>query len=610
MRQAMSIISSMLLAMMFIACSHNTGGPCAAGTVHCAGLVPQSCVAGRLHDVPACAMTCTEGIGCDDGPCIEGTVRCNGLVPQSCVAGKFHDGATCATVCAPRIGCATCLPGTGTCTGDHAHYCDQAGGGFIDDTCDPLQGIACDPSSGQCKGACTSESLGASYIGCEYYPTVTGNAVGTVFDFAIAVANASNAVATVTIEGGALAAPMTLMVPANAVKVQILPWQLDLKLCSAQIPDGCSTPAAGGLIAKGAYHVRSTNPVTVYQFNSLEFMTIKDNTLYDSFSNDASLLLPTNVWRARYYAAAWGALLEGSSGNYPSELAVTARADATTVTINSKAASIAAPGAPAFSINTPQSILLNAGDVLEITSLTGDFTGSLVTSDKPIQVVSGHYCTLVPAGVSSCDHLEESMFSVDALGEKYMINAPAVTSLPMGKVEIVRIIGTQAGTTLTYDPPQPGAPTLIANAGDFVEVPSSASSYMLTASAKVLVAQYMEGETAGGMTGDPSMALAVPVEQFRSTYLFHSPLTYDTNFVDVTAPMGAVVMLDGAPVTLQAVAGTGYGLARVTPLGAGPNADGNHNIVGTMPFGISVYGYGQYTSYWYPGGLNVTDLIF
>ena len=28
-----------------------------------------------------------------------------------------------------------------------------------------------------------------------------------------------------------------------------------------------------------------------------------------------------------------------------------------------------------------------------------------------------------------------------------------------------------------------------------------------------------------------------------------------------------------------------------------------------MPFGITVYGYGQYTSYWYPGGLNLTDLI-
>ena len=28
-----------------------------------------------------------------------------------------------------------------------------------------------------------------------------------------------------------------------------------------------------------------------------------------------------------------------------------------------------------------------------------------------------------------------------------------------------------------------------------------------------------------------------------------------------------------------------------------------------MPFGITVYGYGQYTSYWYPGGLDLKDII-
>ena len=28
-----------------------------------------------------------------------------------------------------------------------------------------------------------------------------------------------------------------------------------------------------------------------------------------------------------------------------------------------------------------------------------------------------------------------------------------------------------------------------------------------------------------------------------------------------------------------------------------------------MPFGITVYGYGQYTSYWYPGGLNLKTVL-
>ena len=35
---------------------------------------------------------------------------------------------------------------------------------------------------------------------------------------------------------------------------------------------------------------------------------------------------------------------------------------------------------------------------------------------------------------------------------------------------------------------------------------------------------------------------------------------------------------------------------------------GNHEITGDQPFGITVYGYGAYTSYWYPGGLNLEEI--
>jgi IgGFc binding protein len=281
------------------------------------------------------------------------------------------------------------------------------------------------------------------------------------------------------------------------------------------------------------------------------------------------------------------------------------RSDVTGVT----AATGAAQGAPAFVAGTPQTVTLNAGDVLEVSTRTGDLTGSHVTSDKPTQVIGGHYCANVPLGVAACDHIEESMFSVDALGRRYIVNAPAVTTIPNGKVETIRIIATQPNTTLTYDPPQPGAPTMIAAAGGFVEIPSTVASFLIEGSEKILVAQYMSGQDAGGGTGDPDMALAVPIDQFRTSYLFHAPTNYESNYVDVTAPMGAMVMLDGAPLNFVPTGATGFGLARVYPLNAGPGGDGNHSMTGTAAFGITVYGYGQYTSYWYPGGLNLTSIL-
>src|SRR5690606_5266608 len=105
---------------------------------------------------------------------------------------------------------------------------------------------------------------------------------------------------------------------------------------------------------------RSDRPVTVYQFNALQYT--KSGSF--SYSNDASLLLPTNAWRGEYYAAAWQHL----SGINPSQLAVTAWHDGTMVTVNARAATPAGNGAPAFAAGVPQTVTLNAGDVLEITT--------------------------------------------------------------------------------------------------------------------------------------------------------------------------------------------------------------------------------------------------
>jgi hypothetical protein len=549
-------------------------------------------------------------IGCgpgkrDLGPCSSGETHCDGLTYQTCVGGKFVDQQDCPMACSEGLGCTACKVGEATCNGNTASVCNESGTGFEPVLCDPMQGLSCDPTAmGGCVGACSPKSLGTSYIGCDYYPTVTGQAVLDSFDFAVAVANAGASDVTVTIEGGALGAAQTLSVPARKVAVQTLPWQNALKLCNSTTQNDCifnMTTQSAALAAKGAYHLRSTGPVTVYQFSPLQYMKGAEF----SYSNDASLLLPTNVWRSKYYAASF----QQVGNTNPGLLAVTAKQDGTMVSITPTAATNAAQGAPAFTQGQQQTVMLNQGDVIEIATFTGDLTGSQISADKPVQVISGHFCADIPDTVGYCDHIEESMFPVDTLGTNYLINAPAVTTLPNGKVEFIRIIATGDNTNLMYDPPQAGAPTTIAKAGGFVEIQNNAASFRIQADQKVLVAQYMEGQDAGGNTGDPAMTLAVPVEQFRTEYLFHAPTNYESNYVDVTAPVGATVTLDGAPLSFAPIGSTGYALSRVYPLGAGPNNDGNHQIQGTMSFGITVYGYGQYTSYWYPGGLDLNTII-
>ncbi len=171
---------------------------------------------------------------------------------------------------------------------------------------------------------------------------------------------------------------------------------------------------------------------------------------------------------------------------------------------------------------------------------------------------------------------------------------------------MVRIVSTQDNTTLTYSPSQGSAPASIAKAGGWVELGNNAGSFMITASHPVYVMQYMEGQSAGGGAGDPAMAQAVTPAQYRTDYSFHAPTNYSSNFVNIVAPTGTTVSLDGAPVGgFSAIGSTGFSVARATLSNSG---SGDHTVTASKGVGVSVYGYGQYTSYWYPGGLNLKRL--
>lgn len=545
----------------------------------------------------------------DDGSCVDGEMNCAGVVLQSCVDGQFEDTQTCDLACSPTLGCVQCNPGFGTCNGETSHYCLPDGSGYADEVCDNSIGVVCNADTGRCDGPCAPENLGESYIGCEYYAAVSGNAVGNMFNFAVAISNTSGYTANVTIDGGALTTPVMLQVSAGSVVTQSLPWVPDLKLCTGPTSYDCLTPQVyGANVVDGGYHLKSTVPVTVYQFSPLEYY----NGIDYSYSNDASLLLPTNAWSGNYVVATWQKFDANAPDTWPGYMVITASEDNTDVTITTTAATNAATNLPPFTIGAPQTITINAGDTLELASfgtygdgIPGNLTGSIVSASKPVQVIAGHYCTYIPdLSTGACDHLEESMFPVEALSTRYLVTAPACIG-GVTKRHLVRIVATQDNTTVSFDPAVSGQ-TTIPYAGGYIDVPLSNSDFLIDADHKIEVAQFMEGQDFITNTGDPAMTLAVPIEQYRSDYLFHAPTNYESNFVNITAPTGASVVLDGTPVSgFAPIGGSGYSIAR-QPLAAVNG--GTHNITGDMPFGISVVGYGQYTSYWYSGGLNLTDI--
>ena len=69
-------------------------------------------------------------------------------------------------------------------------------------------------------------------------------------------------------------------------------------------------------------------------------------------------------------------------------------------------------------------------------------------------------------------------------------------------------------------------------------------------------------------------------------------------------PTGATVTLDGQPLTAtpEEITGTTWSLVR-EPLGEGEG--GAHRLEATQKVGLQVLGFGNATSYCYPGGLDL-----
>jgi hypothetical protein len=231
-----------------------------------------------------------------------------------------------------------------------------------------------------------------------------------------------------------------------------------------------------------------------------------------------------------------------------------------------------------------------------------------VTSTAPVQVLSGVPCTQVPAGTSACDHVEETVLPADTIGAHYVVVPPTG---PNGDVpgHVVRFYGLADATTLSYvGTPPTGAPTTLA-AGDVVELASVVKQgFEVSGNHSFAVVSFMVGGTLADPTnmtsakGDPSQSNVVAVEQFRPAYVFLAPDDYPVAFADIVSAPGAILVLDGKTLVDTPTPVGNYVVHRIA-LGAGNL--GAHRLTGTSLLGVQIAGYGSYTSYYYPGGMNL-----
>src|ERR1041384_129718 len=107
--------------------------------------------------------------------------------------------------------------------------------------------------------SCEQAAKSETYIGCDFWPTVTYNPVYHEFAFAVVLANGGDAEASVAAERGR-ARVATAMVPARGLATVPLPWVEELKGEEFTRTDATTgaRKKASVRVDGGAYHLTST----------------------------------------------------------------------------------------------------------------------------------------------------------------------------------------------------------------------------------------------------------------------------------------------------------------------------------------------------------------
>jgi hypothetical protein len=242
----------------------------------------------------------------------------------------------------------------------------------------------------------------------------------------------------------------------------------------------------------------------------------------------------------------------------------------------------------------------------------GDLSGSIVRSDKPVGMLTGHVRSALMQGFieqppDSKDHLIEMLMPTSAWGNTF-VSIPFGTNKFKGDYFKVNCLDVNAVIDIET---KNGKQQIKFNGSTVQTLPGLAEPALWRCSAPVQLSQFMyrTGDTSETVYYDPSLVVLPPVEQFVNKIAFNTPdesfvyadgVKFTDHFVTIVAQPQALsnLKLDNVLVSSisqidqQNIPGTNLKWARISL------SSGKHNLVATEGrFAGILFGVGRFDSY-------------
>jgi IgGFc binding protein/GEVED domain/HYR domain len=384
--------------------------------------------------------------------------------------------------------------------------------------------------------------------------------------------------ATGTVEIPGLGYQTNFVIPPTMKATIYLPKEADLGMANDEVQNN-------------GIHVKSDADIAVYGLSRVLYTT------------DGYLGIPTTALGRGYVVQTYGNVHTGVQSLNGSQFGIVACDDDTTVAVLPSATVVGHAKGVVYNIH------LNQGETYQLRDTNDaphDLSGTLIVASKPVAVFGSHRCANIPnKNVWFCDYIVEQLLPVERAGRNFAL-IPLATRTGG---DTIRVFPVQNKTAISVN----GVNVATIDLGQYYQTTRSVPT-QITASNPVLVMQYANSADFDPVTivnADPFEVIIPSTDMFMSQYMVCVPdAGYVSYYLNVVAPTGSTVFRNGVAIPgglFVPISTSGFSGAQVLVTPGVQTLTASGASGGPAPIGVTVYGWAEYDSFGWPGGMYFSD---